>query len=230
MKKQGCFNKHLATAGTEAQFNLEKAVYKEWAKTEKEKANFYDLERKAMQYARAFFRNICISNHVLDSTSYILPIIFVTRYEVIAEDLDARIIPEGRLAIDPVNRQRFCIRIALPIQEGRAALYPGMKRTIRHELIHYYLYINGLPCTDESALFWAYCYLFDADAYIKLSPEEEAKYQKFLSALQKEDPDTPPWLLTLLANAIVEGDTQAEKEYNFHMAEHRRFAAQLKQN
>lgn len=217
-KRQKCFNKSTAEAGTELLYNFAIQTRTEYAKTQEEQANFYKMEKLAMEYAKAFYRNISISEIVLDYTDYILPIVFTSRYAAIEEAGDSKIFHQGQLSIDPMNNKRFCVRIALPIRHGKNIyLSKDLKRSIRHELIHYFLFIHDLPSDDNTALFWAYCYLFDADAYMPLSGEESAKYEKFLDALEKEDRDTPPFILSLLANAIIEEDKQAAEAYQFHI-------------
>lgn len=186
----------------------------EYIRTQEQQATFYKMERRAIEYAKSFYRNISVFNIVLDDFDYILPLVFVSRGDVIMEDPNNRTLPEGRFAIDPINNKKVCIRIALPWRNKSISLSPNLKRTIRHELIHYYLYINDLPFADDTALFTAYCYLFDAGAYMPLSEEEEAKYQAFLKAI-KDEKDAPPWTLSLLANAIIEKDENAEEQFNF---------------
>jgi len=188
-----------------------------------QQANFYKMERRAMEYAESFYRSISISDIVIGD--YILPIVFISLGDAIEEDPDNRTFSQGRLRIDPVNAKKFCIRITLPWpahQYNRTSLNKGIKKTIRHELLHYYLYIHDLPFADDTALFHAYCYLFDAGAYAPLNEEEQAKYNRFMEALEEVEEDTPPFVLILLANAIIAEDEEAKATFDFHMNEHKR--------
>ena len=124
----------------------------EYIRTIEAQANFYKMERRIMEYAKVFYRNISFSNIVLDHTAFILPIVFVSRYDAIIEEFDSKTVSVGRLAIDPINNKRVCIRISLPARSSNNSLTPGLKRTIRHELIHYYLFIKGKQFGTDSII------------------------------------------------------------------------------
>ena len=53
------------------------------------------------------------------------------------------------------------------------------RRTIRHEVLHYMLYIAGLKNDDDSAIFHYLCKEYDANAYKKMNEEEQALYNQF---------------------------------------------------
>jgi len=57
-----------------------------------------------------------------------------------------------------------------------------IKQRLRHELIHYCLYINETTCSDDSAIFHVLCQIYDAYAYEKMPDEEQMVYDKFVIA------------------------------------------------
>lgn len=57
-----------------------------------------------------------------------------------------------------------------------------IKQRLRHELIHYCLYINETTCSDDSAIFHVLCQIYDAYAYEKMPDEEQIVYDKFVIA------------------------------------------------
>ena len=58
------------------------------------------------------------------------------------------------------------------------------RRTIRHEVLHYMLYIAGLKNDDDSAIFHYLCKEYDANAYKKMNEEEQALYNQFTNAME----------------------------------------------
>ena len=60
-----------------------------------------------------------------------------------------------------------------------------IKQRLRHELIHYCLYINETTCSDDSAIFHVLCQIYDAYAYEKMPDEEQILYDKFNAAFDK---------------------------------------------
>ena len=60
-------------------------------------------------------------------------------------------------------------------------------RTIRHEVLHYYLYVADLPFKDDSLLFWLYCKVFDGRAYKKLSNKDNQVYKAFEHTIDNID-------------------------------------------
>lgn len=57
------------------------------------------------------------------------------------------------------------------------------KRTIRHEVLHYMLYISGLKYKDNTAIFHYLCEEHDADAYMKMENVEQELYNQLISGL-----------------------------------------------
>lgn len=57
------------------------------------------------------------------------------------------------------------------------------KRNIRHELIHYFLYVVGMKYGDDTAIFHYFCNKYDANAYKEMKEEEQQLYDKLMLAI-----------------------------------------------
>ena len=79
---------------------------------------------------------------------------------------------------------------------GIATIYPviylqnlhsdtEIKRTIRHEAIHYFLGIQYRCHDDDSALFWLVCDLFDGGAYLPLDDSKDAIFKTAIPFLHE---------------------------------------------
>lgn len=95
------------------------------------------------------------------------------------------------------------------------------KRTIRHEVLHYMLYIAGLKYKDDTAIFHYLCDEYDACAYKKMSTVEQELYIKLVDGINtlKEKTDINPKLKNnydsaclsmLLAVGVGENDSTYE--------------------
>ena len=69
--------------------------------------------------------------------------------------------------------------IRIGIDTTSSILTKRLKQTIRHEIIHYYLWVLDLPHDDDSLEFWCMCYIYEAGAYQELSPEDQEYYELF---------------------------------------------------
>lgn len=54
------------------------------------------------------------------------------------------------------------------------------KQNIRHELLHYFLYMSGLKYSDDNAIFHYLCGIYDAHAYKEMGEEEQVLYDKLV--------------------------------------------------
>lgn len=57
------------------------------------------------------------------------------------------------------------------------------KQNIRHELLHYFLYMSDMKYSDDSAIFHYLCGAYDAHAYKAMGEEEQALYDKLICAI-----------------------------------------------
>lgn len=54
------------------------------------------------------------------------------------------------------------------------------KRNIRHEILHYFLYMSDLKHSDDVAIFHYLCGIYDANAYKEMGEEEQVLYDKLV--------------------------------------------------
>ena len=52
------------------------------------------------------------------------------------------------------------------------------KQNIRHELLHYFLYMSNMKYSDDDAIFHYLCGIYDAYAYKEMGEEERTLYDK----------------------------------------------------
>lgn len=161
--------------------------------------NFYKLQRKSYKYAVGFFHLLSIGSNVYPS---LLPIVFLdgeaSHHEAVYNPDKFRT-GNGYTS----NEKQAVIYISLP--RVTDVLSSPLKRQIRHELIHYYLWLMDLPCDDDSALFWAYCNIYNGGAYEKMDKGERAKYKRFVEE-KKKHTDMDCVLLQNLADTIILGE------------------------
>lgn len=173
---------------------------------------YYKLERAATKYAFKFW-DILTQGSPLPIRGDILPIFFQDRLAVVY-DMEYG---KGRNTFANFAYSRYApqavIRIALPRRTKNSYLHKALKKSIRHELIHYYLWLHELPCEDDSALFWAFCNIYDGGAYKELSAEESSKFERFEQARLKTS-ITQHSKLQYLARGIVLDSVEDMKEFN----------------
>ena len=99
----------------------------------------------------------------------ILPIIFHTDYETDKEHkIDYR--TQGNLKICGKQTVMNIYCCLFDFEET--------KKSIRHEVLHYMLYIAGFQYKDDSAIFHYFCNKYDAHAYKKMPEEQQQLYNK----------------------------------------------------
>lgn len=54
------------------------------------------------------------------------------------------------------------------------------KQNIRHELLHYFLYMSDMKYSDDDAIFHYLCGIYDAYAYKEMGEEEQVLYDKLV--------------------------------------------------
>lgn len=54
------------------------------------------------------------------------------------------------------------------------------KQNIRHELLHYFLYMSDMKYSDDDAIFHYLCDIYDAHAYKEMGEEEQGLYDKLV--------------------------------------------------
>ncbi|MCD8018704.1 MAG: hypothetical protein LUF92_03710 [Clostridiales bacterium] len=61
----------------------------------------------------------------------------------------------------------------------------SVKSTIRHEILHYMLYVADLKYDDDCAIFHYLCGMYNANAYKEMPEEEKVLYGKIMSAIYR---------------------------------------------
>lgn len=101
----------------------------------------------------------------------ILPIVFHTDF---AKDSDGK--------TDYITKGEFVYKGKQSVINTYCCM-EDMERTeqnIRHELLHYFLYMSGLKYSDDNAIFHYLCSIFDAYAYKEMGEEEQLLYDKMI--------------------------------------------------
>lgn len=177
-----------------------------------EQALFYQMERLTEQYAKRFF-NLLFSRDI-GAVDLNLPLVYVCKYDAIYSYMKNGEYIAGQVKGSAVYENNRTIRIVLPVRSKRAYLNKSLKSTIRHELIHYYLCLRNLPYRDNDGLFWAYCYIYDAGAYMPMSEADKKKYDRFVDICEKCEEVASYNDLQTLAEAIMLDDESSLSMFN----------------
>lgn len=149
--------------------------------TEKEMCNYFIREQKVLEYGEEFFKEICACSMSTDTCYFINDkVIPLSCFNIMDEylyavenDLDYAV--QGGF-VKAWKKQAY---IRIGIDTGNSILNKNLKKTIRHEIIHYCLWVLDLPFEDNSLEFWCLCYVFDGGAYEKLSSKNKEYYDLF---------------------------------------------------
>ena len=149
--------------------------------TEKEMCNYFIKEQKIMEYAQDFFKDICACSIITNTCFFVrdtvLPLSCYNQMDeylyAVEHELDYAI--QGGF-VSACKKQAY---IRIGIDTTSSILTKRLKQTIRHEIIHYYLWVLDLPHDDDSLEFWCMCYIYEAGAYQELSPEDQEYYELF---------------------------------------------------
>lgn len=154
-------------------FKLKKELeeYKDWC------AEFGEQYEEYLNYAKEFAQKVKDKYSLIFGLlqTDILPIIFHTDYNQREGTIDY--ITQGNVRI--IEKQNI-INVYCCMENIEET-----KRTIRHEILHYMLYIAGLKHKDDVAIFHYLCQEFDAGAYKKMSDVEQRLYEQLTSAIPK---------------------------------------------
>jgi len=138
-------------------------------------AEFGEFYGEYLEYAKKFVEEVKEKYFILLGLvqADILPIVFHTDYNYRDGEIDYK--TQGNLQV--IEKQNvinvFCCMEN--VDETR--------RTIRHEILHYMLYIAGMKYKDDTAIFHHLCEVFDAHAYKDLTEEEQNLYDQLTNAL-----------------------------------------------
>ena len=147
--------------------------------TNEQKVNYYECEQEVYKYSYNFWKKIfkLIENVNLFVTEDILPIYCFNEIEEISKSMGnkASFYALGGCVVN--GHKQAVIRIGIDVT--RNTLSAKQKQTIRHEIIHYALWLMDMPDEDDSLLFWCMCYIYGGGAYKILSENEKEKYLIF---------------------------------------------------
>ena len=149
--------------------------------TEKEMCNYFIREQKVIDYAWEFFKEICACSFSTPDSYFVnnevLPISCFNEMEEILSSVEQGINYKIVGGFVKAGKKQAYIRIGIDTDNN--ILNKTLKRTIRHEIIHYVLWLIDLSWEDDSLPFWCLCYVFDGGAYEMLSPEDEEYFKLF---------------------------------------------------
>lgn len=121
-------------------------------------------------YANTFFKELCEKCFPLLDSS-VLPI----RFHVYTKNFDDWKNPKQtagtyfRIGDQLIIDIYYCLTMAVE----------DLERNIRHECIHYGLAVSNYFHSDNDAIFWALCKIFDAGAYMEMDQEQQKYYDFF---------------------------------------------------
>ncbi len=189
--------------------------------TDGEIRNYFIREQKVMEYGEEFFKDLCACMVITDSCVFVNDkVLPLSCYNLMDEVLyavenDPNQVIQGGF-VHAGDKQAY---IRIGIDTNNSILNKKLKMTIRHEIIHYYLWIVGLANKDDDLEFWCLCHVYDAGAYEKLSPENQEYYELFVKLYDSYVDDLPWNVKHMLTGQMISGlgSNSIEEYSNFVM-------------
>lgn len=181
--KNYCFRRKSSIDGA-ASINNRKQLMKEISElkleiedTKERRAEFGNKYRQYLKYASQFMKKVKEKYIVLFEgvSTEIIPIVFHDDCSYEGENPDFSRM--GSLNVINDSRQNM-INIYFCIEDEEQT-----KQSIRHELLHYMLYLAGYKYEDDTAIFHYLCDEYDAHAYKEMPEEENKLYIRLKNAL-----------------------------------------------
>ena len=147
-------------------------------KTIQKQAALYRTSVEGYEYALEFFstqlKTILLNQkdgHIIDD--YVIPLHFLSKDGI-----------QGKMVgcFTQIGEYQHAIYVEL---KGTKTLTESVKKRIRHELIHYGLWLAGIPHTDETPQFWSLATVFHADPYMTPSDEDLKYLHAFLDVYRE---------------------------------------------
>lgn len=149
-----------------SQFKKEIEIYKDYY------ADFGEKYRDFMEYAKEFGEKLREEYSFFENMSTdILPIVFHTDF---AKDNEGKTDYTTRGNFISIGKQNM-INVYYCMDD-----LEDTKRNIRHELLHYFLYMSGMKHLDDDAIFHYLCDIYDAHAYKEMGGKEQGLYDKLI--------------------------------------------------
>lgn len=147
-------------------FKKEIEIYKDYY------AEFGEKYRDFMEYAKEFGDMLRKEYSFFENMSTdILPIVFHTDF---AKDKEGK--TDYATRSDFVSRDKQNIINTYYCMDDKEVT----KQNIRHELLHYFLYMNDMKYSDDAAIFHYFYGIYDAYAYKDMGEEEQLLYDKMI--------------------------------------------------
>lgn len=161
--------------------------------TDGEIRNYFIREQKVMEYGSEFFKDLCACSITPKTCKMVraevLPLFCYNLMDEILYSIDTgsnSVIHGGFVYTG--DKQAY---IRIGIDTNNSILNKNLKQMVRHEIIHYYLWVVDLPFNDDDLEFWCLCHVYDAGAYEKLSPENQKYYELFIKLYDSYVADLP---------------------------------------
>ena len=138
-------------------------------------AEFGEQYSDFMKYAKEFGEKLRQEYSFFENMSTdILPIVFHTDF---AKD------SEGKT--NYIRAGDFCFKGKQNVINTYYCMgdIEATKQNIRHELLHYFLYMSDMKHSDDDAIFHYLCGVYDAHAYKEMGVEEQMLYDKLIVAI-----------------------------------------------
>lgn len=143
-------------------------------------AKFGKMYEEFMDYAKVFADQLQQEYFFFSGfSSNVLPIVFYTDN---AKDISGQYDFEKAGDLITSNKNQTVINCYCSIMDIEAT-----KRTIRHEILHYALYVVGMKNGDETAIFHYLCEKYGAHAWKKMPEQEQKIYDNFKMIIEYFD-------------------------------------------
>lgn len=147
-------------------------------KEPEKQANYYRKQQKVYEYAMEFWKEIVACGNRMEVNDDVLPIQCFNEMETIVEAVEHSDKIRVTGIVNSFKNKQSVIRIGINGDNDRLSV--SLKRTIRHEVMHYFLWLMDMPWDDDSLEFWCLCHAFDGGAYKTLNDTDKHKYDLFV--------------------------------------------------
>lgn len=192
-------------------------------------ATYYRKEQKVYRYANDFFKELVPFFDIIrmSMNDDVLPLYCFNEDEEIL-----RAVKSGKNSYVAGGMIEFkkqaVIRIGLDCRSDK--LTAALKRTIRHEIIHYCLWVMERKHYDNDLAFVCYCYVFDGGAYESLSDNDKEKFLLFKELYDKYILDLSYREKAYCLDNIIKRLENSEynyEEYEKYVKEQKNFVTEL---
>lgn len=170
--------------------------------SDKEMCNYFIREQKVMEYGAEFFKDLCRID-IKTLADEILPLSCYNEMDELLYSLDTWDSAATYGGFCHADEKQAYIRIGIDTQNS--ILNKKLKQIIRHEIIHYYLWLVDLPYDDDNLIFWCLCHVYDAGAYEELDYEDEEYYNLFVELFDSYVMDLQSNIKNIVIGQMIAG-------------------------